>query len=79
VLLGTEDVYIPVETGKRFARLMQENERRCDLHIYEGKEHGWYNLWVSRDAMAEALIRMDRFLASLGYLEGEPVLELKEQ
>ena len=79
VLLGTEDVYIPVETARRFARLMQENGRRCDLHIYEDKEHGWYNLWVSRDTMAEALIRMDRFLASLGYLEGEPVLELEEQ
>jgi cephalosporin-C deacetylase-like acetyl esterase len=29
--------------------------------------------------MAESLIRMDRFLSSLGYLDGEPVLELKEQ
>jgi hypothetical protein len=28
--------------------------------------------------MAETLIRMDRFLSSLGYLKGEPVLELKE-
>ena len=50
VLLGTEDTYIPVETAKRFERLMKENGRRCDLHIYEGKKHGWYNLWVSRDA-----------------------------
>ena len=78
VLLGTEDVYVPVETAKRFERLMKENGRRCDLHIYEGAEHGWYNLWVSRDAMAESLIRMDCFLTSLGYLEGEPILELPE-
>ena len=53
---------------------MKENGRRCDLHIYEGKKHGWYNLWVSRDDMAESLIRMDRFLTSLGYLDGEPVI-----
>ena len=77
VLLGTEDTYIPVETAKRYERLMKENGRRCDLHIYEDKEHGWYNLWVSRKDMAESLIRMDRFLTSLGYLTGEPVLEPK--
>jgi len=76
VVLGTEDVHVPIETAKRFERLMNENGRRCDLHLYEGKKHGWYNLWVSRDAMAEALIRMDHFLMSLDYLHGEPVLEL---
>ena len=48
VVLGTEDVYVPVATAKRYERLMKENGRRCDLHIYEGKKHGWYNLWVSR-------------------------------
>lgn len=79
VLLGTEDIYVPVETAKRFERQMKENGRRCDLHLYEGQKHGWYNLWVSRHAMAEALIRIDRFLTSLGYLDGEPVLELQEQ
>jgi len=78
VLLGTEDTYIPVETAKRFERQMKEKGRRCDLHIYEGAKHGWYNLWVSREAMAESLIRMDRFLGSLGYLEGEPILQIKK-
>ena len=64
--------------AKRFERLMKKNGRRCDLHIYQGKKHGWYTLWVSRDDMAESLIRMDRFLTSLGYLKGEPALVLKE-
>jgi acetyl esterase/lipase len=77
VLLGTKDTYIPVKTAKRFEQQMKENNRRCDLHLYVGAKHGWYNLWVSREAMAESLIRMDRFLCSLGYLEGEPILELK--
>jgi acetyl esterase/lipase len=77
VLLGTEDTYIPVETAKRFERQMKEKGLRCDLHIYEGAKHGWYNLWVSREAMAESLIRMDRFLCSLGYLKGKPILKLK--
>jgi acetyl esterase/lipase len=77
VLLGTEDTYIPMGTAKRFERQMKEKGLRCDLHIYKGAKHGWYNLWVSREAMAESLIRMDRFLCSLGYLKGEPVLKLK--
>lgn len=56
---------------------MKENGLRSDLHIYEGAKHGWYSLWVSHEEMAERLIRMARFLTSLGYLTGEPVLELK--
>ena len=32
VLLGTKDEYVPVETCKRFERLMEERGGRCDLH-----------------------------------------------
>ena len=76
VILGTKDKHIPVETAKRFERLMDENGRRCDLHLYEGREHGFYNIWEDRNALADTMIRMDRFLSSLGYLEGEPALAL---
>ena len=76
IVLGTKDKYIPAETGRRFERLMAEHGRRCDLHLYEGGEHGFFNLWVDRNMLAETMIRMDRFLSSLGYLEGEPVLVL---
>ena len=75
VVLGTKDKYIPAATGRRFERLMAEHGRRCDLHLYEGEEHGFFNLWVDRNVLAETLIRMDRFLSSLGYLEGEPLLD----
>ena len=74
VVLGTKDEYVPVETAKRFEQLMKESGRRCDLHIYEGKPHGFFNIWVDRNVMADTLIRMDRFLGSLGYLDGEPTL-----
>lgn len=75
VVLGTEDKYVPVETARRFERLMKENGRRCELHLYEGKEHGFYNLWVSRKFLADTMLRMDRFLASLGYVDGKPALQ----
>jgi acetyl esterase/lipase len=77
VVLGTEDEYVPAETGRRFERLMQANGRRCDLHLYEGKPHGFFNIWVDRTVLADTLIRMDRFLGSLGYLEGAPTLSLE--
>jgi len=37
--------------------LMAEHGRRCDLHLYEGEEHGFFNLWVDRNVLAETLIR----------------------
>jgi acetyl esterase/lipase len=79
IILGTNDKYIPVETGRRFERLMQDAGRRCDLHLYEGEEHGFFNLWVDRTVLAETMIRMDRFLCSLGYLDGEPALVLERK
>ena len=76
VILGTKDEYIPVDTGRRFERLMKENGIRCDLHLYEGKPHGFFNIWVNRKDLAETTIRTDRFLTSLGYLKGEPIFKL---
>jgi acetyl esterase len=76
VLLGTNDEYVPVETGKRFQRLMKEKGGRCDLHLYEGKKHGFFNLWIGKEDLAITLVEADRFLTSLGYLKGEPMLNL---
>ncbi|MGL5019415.1 MAG: alpha/beta hydrolase [Luteolibacter sp.] len=78
VLLGTNDEYVPVETGKRFQRLMQEKGGRSDLHLYQDKKHGFFNLWIGKEYLAITLVEVDRFLASLGYLKGEPILDLKK-
>ena len=75
VFLGTNDEYIPAETGRRFERLMKEQGRRCELHLYDGKTHGFYNIWRSRNDLAETTIRLDHFLTSLGYLEGAAILQ----
>jgi len=70
VFLGTKDKLIPVDTGRRFQKLMQQAGARCDLHLYEGEAHGFFN----QQKYAETLIEADRFLVSLGYLQGEPTL-----
>lgn len=75
VLLGTNDEYVPVETGKRFQRLMQEKGGRCDLHLYQDKKHGFFNLWIGKEDLAITLVEVDRFLTSLGHLKGEPILD----
>lgn len=76
VFLGTKDKLIPVKTAKEYKRLMEEKSRRCDLHLYEGQPHGFFN-YSRTDNYTKTVIEMDRFLASLGYLKGEPTLQNK--
>ena len=45
----------------------------CELIPYEGAGHGFFNPGNGDgDAFFDTLQRTDRFLASLGYLQGEP-------
>jgi acetyl esterase len=76
VFLGTKDKLIPVETAKEYERLMEEKGRRCDLHLYEGQPHGFFN-YTKKENYTKSVIEMDRFLASLEYLKGEPTLQNK--
>jgi hypothetical protein len=52
---------------------MQEKGVRSDLHLYEGQPHGFFN-YRNKEYYTKTVIKMDRFLASLGYLDGEPAL-----
>src|SRR5690606_30010989 len=49
VFLGTQDKLIPVETAKEYQRKMQEVGSRCDLFLYEGQGHGFFNYSPKRD------------------------------
>jgi len=67
VFLGTNDKLIPVSTAEKYKQKMEVLGLRCDLHIYEGQEHGFFN--YSRPAnYAKTVDEMDRFLDSLGFL-----------
>lgn len=74
VFLGTQDKLIPVKTAREYQRLMKEKGRRCDLHLYEGQPHGFFN-YKNKENYSRTVIAMDRFLESLGYLQGEPTLQ----
>lgn len=78
VFLGTKDRYIPVSTAKKYKSLMEKSGARCDLHLYEGQPHGFCNhpsfKGNSVEYFKKVCIEMDKFLKSLGYLEGEHTL-----
>ena len=75
IFVGDHDKLIPVETMRAFAAEMKTAGVRCDLHVYPGAGHGFFN----RDAaghpwFTETLAELDKFFVSLGWLSGEPTL-----
>lgn len=73
VFLGTNDKHIPVETAEKYKALMKSSGVRSDLHLYRDQTHGFFN-FGKMENYTKTVVEMDRFLASLNYLEGEPSL-----
>jgi len=73
---GTEDENIPFTQVEEFIREMKAHGNRCELVAFEGKGHGFFNYGRGDGkAFYETLQIADRFLTSLGYLEGEPTID----
>lgn len=68
MFLGTRDKLIPVATGREFKQRMESFGRRCDLHLYPGRNHGFFNVKNTRN-YGMTVEQMDAFLVSLGFLE----------
>lgn len=73
VFLGSEDKLIPVATLEKFRDAMHAAGVRCDLHVYPGQPHGFFNA-KNRKHFLLTLRESDRFLASLGWVKGEPTV-----
>ena len=71
VFLGDADKLIPVSVVKDFAAKMHDAGSRCDVHIYPGAGHGFFN---RPDDYVLTVIEADKFLASLGWIKGDPTL-----
>ncbi|OHX64673.1 alpha/beta hydrolase [Flammeovirga pacifica] len=72
LLVGTEDTFFPPHLAKEFQKNMKTNGVRCDLKLYEGQEHGFFNKGKNPEMFKETLLESDRFLTSLGYLQPLP-------
>ena len=74
VFHGKADTTVPYATAETFCMAMEKAGNRCELVGYEGRPHGFFNYTRSRAAFTNTVWHMDRFLASLGYLEGQPTV-----
>jgi len=70
IFQGSTDKVTPLAGVQLFCERMKQVGNRCDLHVYKDQGHlfSLNNLRARRDAMRKA----DRFLASEGFLKGEP-------
>jgi acetyl esterase/lipase len=75
VFLGGNDSLIPVSVLERFKTNMTKANVRCETHVYAGQPHGFFNKDPYKTA---TIIEADKFLASLGWLKGEPTLKMPE-
>lgn len=75
VFLGDKDHLVPVETAKYFKQVMEKVKSRCDLFIYEGQGHGFFN-YKNLEYYKKTVSETDTFLQSLGYLNKAPIVEI---
>jgi acetyl esterase/lipase len=76
VFLGDQDKLIPVSTAERFKSLAEKAGGRSDLHVYKDQPHGFFNQGKAGNFFAKTVFEMDQFLSSLGWLNGEPTIQV---
>ncbi len=74
--LGTMDKLIPVETANYYKTVMEKVGSRCDVHLFDGEPHGFFN-YAKFKNYKETVSITDVFLQSLGYLEEEPKVKIE--
>ncbi len=67
LFFGDHDNLVPVSTIHAFRRKMLEAGNRCDLFLYPGQEHGFFNSWFP-EYFQKTMEATRNFLRSLGYL-----------
>lgn len=76
IFLGTNDYLIPVETVKYYQTVMRKVKSRCELFLYEGMAHGFFN-YNKIENYKNTVSEADAFLQSLGYLKEEPSVKIE--
>ena len=74
---GTGDTTVAFWTAELFAEAMQKAGNRCELVAANGQPHGFFNFGRDNNVPYRQTVHaLDKFLASVGFLEGEPTIEL---
>ena len=72
---GKNDSAIPYATVETFTEAMKKAGNKCELVGFEGQGHGFFNYSPKGNKYYDETLRLaDRFLASLGWLKGEPTI-----
>lgn len=71
VFLGSKDALIRVETAEKFDADLKAAGVKSEVWIYEDQPHGFFNENKSPKSFLDTVLKMDAFLVSLGWLEGE--------
>lgn len=76
VFHGKADTTVPYWTAEAFSEAMTKAGNRCELVGFEDQQHGFFNFGRGgNEHFLSTTRRMDEFLASLGYLKGEPTVQ----
>ena len=67
MFLGTNDKLVPVETVRYYQIIMERVGSRCELFLYEGQGHGFFN-YRYMEYFNKTVGEADAFLVSLGLL-----------
>lgn len=74
---GTSDKVIPIEQVYRYDEAMKKAGNKCELIALEGANHAFVLPgYGTEETIVRAIQAADRFLASLGYIDGEPTIAL---
>lgn len=76
VFLGSEDHLIPESTAEKFKRRMEKVGSLSKLYVYKGQTHGFFNYGKEGNFYEKTILEVDKFLISLGWLEGEPSMRI---
>ena len=72
ILTGTNDKIVPVESIINYKKIMESIGSRCDVILYEGAEHAFFN---RGDDFIDTVFQTDIFLKSNRYLSGPPTIK----
>jgi acetyl esterase len=73
---GQADTTVPYASVELFTARMKAAGNRCELLGDEGQAHGYFNFGSAGNKFAyKTLTAADQFLASLGWLKGEPTVK----
>ncbi|MET3114305.1 acetyl esterase [Pedobacter sp. CG_S7] len=76
LFFGTKDKFVPIETAKLYKSKIEAVGTKCDLFLFEGQGHGFFNYHkIGKNTyFLETLKEADHFLYSLGLIKGKPTL-----